>query len=62
MITIPPDPEKGVISKDGGPILSFQLDRVSEISVTAFDRQGDVVAHGIAVPDLNPSPTSSPAH
>jgi hypothetical protein len=62
MITIPPDPQKGVISKDGGPILSFQLDRVSEISVTAFDGQGDMVAHGVAVPDLNPSPTSSPAH
>ena len=62
MIAIPPDPEEGVISKDGGPILSFQLDRVSEISVTAFDGQGDVVAHGVAVPDLNPSPTSTPTH
>jgi len=61
-IAIPPDPEKGVISKDGGPILSFQLDRVPEISVTALDGQGNVVAHGVAVPDLNPIPTSSPAH
>jgi hypothetical protein len=60
MIAIPPDPEKGVVSKDGGPILSFQLDRVTEISVTAFDGQGNVVAHGVAMPDLNPIPTSSP--
>jgi hypothetical protein len=69
MIVIPsrPDPnhpEKNVPTKDGGPILSFQPDRVSEISVVALDGQGHVVAHGVAVPDLDPAPTStpSPAH
>ena len=69
MIVIPnrPDPnhpEKNVPTKDGGPILSFQLDRVSQISVVALDGQGHVVAHGVAVPELDPAPTStaSPGH
>jgi hypothetical protein len=62
MIVVPPDPKKPVKTKDGGPILSFQLDRVPEISVAALDGQGHVVAHGVAVvePD-GPSPTPGPS-
>jgi len=60
MIAIPPDPKQGVISKDGGPILSFQPDRVLEISVTAFDGEGRVVAHGVPVDQPGgPMPTST---
>jgi hypothetical protein len=60
MIAIPPDPEKGVITKDGGPILSFQLDRVLEISVVAFDGEGHVVARGVPVAQPGgPMPTST---
>jgi len=64
MIVIPavPDPnhpEKNVPTKDGGPILSFQLDRVPEISVVALDGQGHVVAHGVAVVEPEPGPTST---
>lgn len=64
MIAIPPDPkhpEKSVNPKTGGPILSFQLDRVSEISVVALDGQGHVAAHGVPVPDLDTAPTATPA-
>ncbi|MBO0883758.1 MAG: hypothetical protein J2P17_26165, partial [Mycobacterium sp.] len=64
MIVITPDakhPEKYLKTKDGGPILSFQLDRVPEISVRALDGRGHVVAHGIAIPDPSgPTPTTSP--
>jgi len=62
MIAIPPDPDKGVVSKDGGPILSFQLDRVLEISLVALDGAGHVVAHGVPVAEPGgPSPTSTPS-
>jgi hypothetical protein len=60
MIAIPPDPKQGVISKDGGPILSFQPDRVLEISVVAFDGEGHVVARGVPVDQPGgPMPTST---
>jgi hypothetical protein len=63
MIVVPPDAKKPVKTKDGGPILSFQLDRVPEISVTALDGRGHIVAHGVAIvePD-GPSPTPGPGH
>jgi hypothetical protein len=38
-------------TKDGGPIRSLDLSRVSAISVTATDADGDTVAHGITSPD-----------
>jgi hypothetical protein len=62
MVVVPQDPRKPVKTKDGGPILSFQLDRVPEISVAALDGRGHIVAHGVAVvePD-GPSPTTGPS-
>ena len=67
MAVVPPDPKhpwKNVKSKDGGPVLSFQLDRVPEISVVALDGQGHVVARGVAVaePVPGPSSTAGPRH
>ena len=66
MMVVPPDPEhpwKNVKTKDGGPVLSFQLDRVPEIAVTALDRRGHVVAHGVAIVEPGgPSPTPGPTH
>lgn len=65
MSVIPPDrkhSEKSVKGKDGGPVLSFQLDRVTEISVTALDGQDRIVARGIAVPEPGgPGPTTGPS-
>jgi hypothetical protein len=55
----PNHPEKNVPTKDGGPILSFQPDRVAEISVTALDGQGHVVGHGVAITQPEPGPTST---
>lgn len=55
----PNHPKKNVPTKDGGPILSFQLDRVAEITVTALDGQGHTVAHGIAITQPEPGPTST---
>jgi hypothetical protein len=66
MIVVPQDPKhpwKNVKTKDGGPILAFQLDRVPEISLTALDGRGHVVAHGVAVVEPGgPSPTAGPRH
>lgn len=56
----PNHPEKNLPpTKDGGPILSFQPDRVTEISVTALDGQGHAVAHGVAITQPEPGPTST---
>ena len=62
MIVVPRDPQKPVATKDGGPILAFQCDRVPEISVTALDGQGHAVAHGVAVasPECAMGPTPGP--
>jgi len=58
-----PDPASAAIrsiqASDGGPILSFQLDRVPEISVLALDGRGQVVAHEVAEPDPGPISTTS---
>src|SRR5262249_19728485 len=54
MIEMPPG-GKNPPTKDGGPILSLQLDRVPEISVVGLDRDGNVVAHGVAVEIPEPS-------
>jgi hypothetical protein len=67
MMVVPPDPKhpwKNVKTKDGGPVLSFQLDRVPEISVVALDGHGHIVAHGVAVaePQPGPSSTAGPRH
>jgi hypothetical protein len=63
MVVVPQDPAKPVKSKDGGPIVAFQLDRVPEISVAALDGRGHVVAHGVAIVDPGgPSPTAGPGH
>jgi hypothetical protein len=67
MMVVPPDPKhpwKNVKTKDGGPVLSFQLDRVPEISVIALDGHGHIVAHGVAVaePQPGPSSTAGPRH
>jgi hypothetical protein len=63
LIEVSPDPAKNATSKDGGPILSFQCDRVFEISLVALDGQDHVVAHGVAVapPECGPHPTSGPS-
>jgi len=63
MIVVQQDPKKkAVTTKDGGPILAFQCDRVPEISVTALDGQGHAVAHGVAVasPECATGPTPGP--
>jgi len=62
MIVVPRDPQKPVATKDGGPILAFQCDRVPEISVTALDGLGHTVAHGVAVaaPECAMGPTPGP--
>jgi hypothetical protein len=61
MIAITPDPAKPVPTKDGRPILSFQLDRVPEISVLALDGHGRVAARGVAEPEPGgPTPTTGP--
>jgi hypothetical protein len=67
MMVVPPDPKhpwKNVKTKDGGPVLSFQLDRVPEITVIALDGHGHIVAHGVAVvePQPGPSSTAGPGH
>ncbi|GAA4260930.1 hypothetical protein [Dactylosporangium darangshiense] len=63
LIEVSPDPAKNAASKDGGPILSFQCDRVFEILLVALDGQDHVVAHGVAVapPECGPRPTSGPS-
>lgn len=63
LIEVSPDPAKNATSKNGGPILSFQCDRVFEISLVALDGLDQVVAHGVAVapPECGPNPTSSPS-
>jgi hypothetical protein len=50
MIETQPGP-KDPPTKDGGPIRSLDLSRVSAISVTAADADGNTVAHGITSPD-----------
>jgi hypothetical protein len=62
MIVVPQDPKKPIATKDGGPILAFQCDRVPEISVTALDGQGHAVAHGVAIaaPECAVGPTLGP--
>jgi hypothetical protein len=55
MIEIQPGP-KDPPTKDGGPIESFDPTRVSAISVSAADAQGNTVAHGVTSPDWIPTP------
>jgi hypothetical protein len=65
LIVVQQDPQKKPIpTKDGGPILAFQCDRVPEISVTALDGQGHAVAHGVAVatPPCAATATPGPTH
>ncbi len=50
MIEIPPG-AKVPPTKDGRPIRSLDISRVSAISVTAIDAEGNTVAHGITSPD-----------
>ncbi len=54
MATFPPGPKDPPV-KGGGPIVSFQLDRVPEISVAGIDENGNSVAHGVAVETPEPS-------
>lgn len=64
LIVVPQDPQKPIATKNGGPILAFQCDRVPEISVTALNGQGHAVAHGVAVatPPCASTPTPGPSH
>ena len=50
MVETPPGP-KNPPTKDGRPIRGLDLSRVSAISVTATDAEGNTVAHGITSPD-----------
>jgi hypothetical protein len=50
MIETPLGP-KDPPTKDGGPIRGLDLSRVSKISVTATDADGNTVAHGVTSPD-----------
>jgi hypothetical protein len=38
-------------TKDGGPIVAFDLNRVSDVRVVAIDAQGKTVAHGVTSVD-----------
>jgi hypothetical protein len=49
MIETPPGP-KDPPTKDGGPIRSLDLSRITAISVTATDPTGTPVAHGLTSP------------
>jgi hypothetical protein len=50
MIETPPG-GKVPPTKDGGPVLGLDLNRVTEISVTATDASGTPVGHGVTSPD-----------
>jgi hypothetical protein len=67
MIEVRPKPgPDGVVkeqppTKDGGPILSFDLSRVAAISIVAVDAQGNSIAHGVPVtPSDTEEQTSTP--
>lgn len=57
MIELVPGSKGYPPTKDGRPILSFDLTRVPAISVIARDAQGNQVAHGVPVAELDPVPS-----